>query len=147
MILKILKASLYPIILFYAVSANAQTMRADCQDLKGTRVDYAQKEFKKNVDGVTNSRPQITYDFQSQKGYFISTDAAKTTDSIELIKVASTDHYISFMSILNGAPVLMTIYPKDKVLIYNEQAVMKINGQVWPKAKMFWAECDILSSS
>lgn len=119
------------------------TLRANCEDLKGIRVDYSNEKFEQSTDGMTGSKPQILYDFNTKKATYISTDASKTTDNVEIVLVSETDRRLSFVGVINGAPVMLSIYPKDKILFYSEQASMVLPNMAWPKAKLFWAKCEI----
>ena len=106
-------------------------------------MDFIKGEFKNDTDGITGSKPQLFYDFSTKKGYYTSTDTAKQTDNVEIVNLAQTEDMLGFAGVVNGAPVLITIYPKEKIMLYSEQGIMALPNTTWPKAKMFWSKCEV----
>jgi len=134
-------------------TVSASTITAVCSYPKGQRVDYftsnnakeANFEFLENKDSIT---AQITFiwDDSKEEAVIVLPDTASAgsqpnTSKLSLLYKANDQ--VTFAGLLKGAPVMFSLYPKDKVAVYTMHATWGPVIGEGIRATMFHAKCSI----
>lgn len=145
--------------LFLTTSAFANSKEMShiiCSQITGSHTYYftqnsAGKEnerFFDAPDSITDTTFNILFNKNTNQGLItiskIHPDEFDVTHSTEITKVFSDNQQITFLGILNNAPIMLTFYPASNVLIYNMQSNWgTIASGI--RAQLFHAKCEAVS--
>lgn len=128
-------------------------MTAVCSQIKGSRTEYFLENpsgrknhvFLDSSDAITNSYLKLFWESGSKEGLITIDDSpsiASKTHAAKAIIAFSDGQQLTFVSILNDAPIMVTLYPQNKVATYSMQSNwgMLASGV---KANLFHAVCEI----
>lgn len=146
------------ILIFPLFSFAAQTTII-CDEPMGSRVDYfafnsmnlENEKFIMGKDKVSGMKPIITLNSNNHDVGFVISDAADAKSvqpkKGEMKVLAYNDDQISFVGLVNGAPILATYYPKIQILIYSQQSIWPGPNYQGARAVIFYAKCSKSSES
>ncbi len=146
-------------IAFLGTTVNAQTMMATCTDIKGPQTYYypdspwnrerETNKFDDHQDGISSRYLVLRW----EEGKNIAAVALVDRESKDISTSAvvhslhrtqgGNSEQISFSGILNDAPVMISLYPREKILIYSQQSIWSPPVGEGIRAFMFHATCDI----
>lgn len=107
--------------------------KISCDPPNGLRVDYYEQEnifknpsqiFIPNDDKISGMNPKVIFNNDGKTAIFTvgnSSVMPPETITSHMIIFYTTQEQISFVGIMNGAPVLASYYPPMKILVYSQQ--------------------------
>lgn len=140
------------IVLLSSTLAFSKTLTVLCHGMQGTRVDY----FTQNLAHYTNNKfiaaPEkmeanqvLTWNMNRNIATLIFPDtkhpaAEANTTKIHLLSKGSEQ--ITFTAILSGAPILVSLYPYEKIMVYSMHSVWPQPVATGVRAVLFYAKCN-----
>ena len=142
-------------LLFISSLAHSVTMTAICSDIKGSRIEYflsnpvgkTNYKFLNSEDAVTNGYLKISWESGSREGLISIDDSRQTnTHMAKATMVFSGSEQLTFLSIINEAPFMVTLYPKSSIAVYSMQSNWgELASGV--RANLLHAVCEIKAGS
>jgi hypothetical protein len=138
-------------ILFVMTNSYSSTLTATCEQIKGQRVDYfldnpldkPNKKFLESNDSISGSKLLISYDTSANNALFsLGESGTGKLHTVSLVKLYSSDQQITFVGILDDAPIMVTLYPLSHTVLYNMQSNWG-NIATGIRSNLFHAICEI----
>lgn len=136
--------------------AHAKTMTAICSDFNGPQIDYfthtisktiRAKEFIDTPTKLSKAKLILIWKEHANKAQYIlsydPTNAKEIAEGEQLILAYDNVDQKTFVGLTNGSPVMLSIYPLDKVAIYSQQSVWSPYVGQGVRAFMFHSKCNI----
>lgn len=138
---------------------NAQTLMAVCADIKGPQTYYypnspwnekrETNKFDDHQDGISSKYLVLRWEEGKDTAVVAlvdreSKDIKTSTIVYSLHRTqAGNSEQISFAGILSDAPVMFSLYPREKILLYSQQSIWSPPVAEGIRAFMFHATCEI----
>jgi hypothetical protein len=137
----------------YSISANASIINIVCKNLKGSGVYYftysgnnkfENNKFLPHSDAFTGATLYINMNTLS-KIYTLSflnpKSSGDTPSRSALVPLILNSLQYSFVGMLSGAPILVTFYPEQNILIYSLQTTWDPYAK-GAKATLMYSNCE-----
>lgn len=149
----VMKNIIFLLLIMFSTASFSSTMLAICSQLEGSRITYFKdnpneknSEFLISADRSSGSELRIAWKENSHDAIISISDTSKMslpqTHFAKAVSIFTTPEQISFVGILNRAPIMVTLYPDSKVAIYSMQSNWGTLAS-GVRANLFHAVCEI----